>query len=77
MAEFRQCDEWSDQLLDQTFSEEIADHIKNDVYFEASDDYWDKPWWIPTASRKFTVSSAWNIVRHKANPYPEFKHMWI
>ncbi|XP_075086241.1 uncharacterized protein LOC142168961 [Nicotiana tabacum] len=45
--------------------------------FEGSTGYWDKPLWKPTASGKFAVSSAWHIVRHRANPNLEYKHMWI
>ncbi|XP_070032084.1 uncharacterized protein [Nicotiana tomentosiformis] len=44
---------------------------------EGSEEYWDRPYWMPTSSDKFIVSSAWQILRHSANPNPKFKHMWI
>lgn len=43
MAELRDDDAWNDQLLVQLFLKDIADHIRHEVQFEGSDDYWDKP----------------------------------
>lgn len=48
-------------LIDQSFLEGIADHIKQQVQYEGSEGHWDKPWWKPTASSKFSVSSACNL----------------
>ncbi|XP_075101658.1 uncharacterized protein LOC142177094 [Nicotiana tabacum] len=77
VAELRQGETWDDQLLDQTFNEEIAEHIRLNVHYEGSEGYWDKPYWMPTPSGKFSVSSAWQILRHRADPNQEFKLMWI
>ncbi|XP_075091557.1 uncharacterized protein LOC142171757 [Nicotiana tabacum] len=65
VAELRQGETWDDQLLDQTFNEEIAEHIRLNVHYEGSERYWDKPYWMPTPSGKFSVSSAWQILRHR------------
>ncbi|XP_070031692.1 uncharacterized protein [Nicotiana tomentosiformis] len=77
VAELWQGETWYDQLLDQTFNEEIAEHIRLNVHYEGSEGYWDKPYWMPTPSGKFSVSSAWQIIRHRADPNQEFKLMWI
>ncbi|XP_075086412.1 uncharacterized protein LOC107828724 [Nicotiana tabacum] len=77
VAELRQGETWDDQLLDQTFNEEIAEHIRLNVHYEGSEGYWDKPYWMPTPSGKFSVSSAWQILRHRVDPNQEFKLMWI
>nr|XP_016512912.1 PREDICTED: uncharacterized protein LOC107829953 [Nicotiana tabacum] len=77
VAELRQGEAWDIQLLDQTFNEEIAEHIRLNVYYEGSEGYWDRPYRMPTPSGKFSVSSAWQILRHKADPNQEFKLMWI
>ncbi|XP_070046476.1 uncharacterized protein [Nicotiana tomentosiformis] len=77
VAELRQGKAWDDQLLDQTFNEEIAEHIRLNVHYEGSEGYWDRPYWMPTPSGKFSVSSAWQILRHMVNPNQEFKLMWI
>ena len=44
VAELRQGETWDDQLLDQTFNEEIAEHIRLNVHYEGSEGYWDKPY---------------------------------
>ncbi|XP_075095162.1 uncharacterized protein LOC142173464 [Nicotiana tabacum] len=77
VAELRQGEAWDDQLLDQTFNEEIAEHIKLNVHYEGSEGYWDRTYWMPTPSGKFSVSSAWKILRHRADPNKEFKLIWI
>nr|XP_016440692.1 PREDICTED: uncharacterized protein LOC107766425 [Nicotiana tabacum] len=77
VAELRQGEAWDDQLLDQAFNEEIAEHIRLNVHYEGSERYWDRPYWMPTPSGKFSVSSAWQILRHRADPKHEFKLMWI
>ncbi|XP_075095079.1 uncharacterized protein LOC142173397 [Nicotiana tabacum] len=77
VAKLQQGEAWDDQLLDQTFNEEIAEHIRLNVHYEGSEGYWDRPYWMPTPSGKFSVSSAWKILRHRADPNQEFKLMWI
>ncbi|XP_070051025.1 uncharacterized protein [Nicotiana tomentosiformis] len=44
---------------------------------ELREEYWDRPYWMPTPSGKFSVSSARQILRHKAVPNQDFKLMWI
>ncbi|XP_070041212.1 uncharacterized protein [Nicotiana tomentosiformis] len=41
--ELREENAWNDQMLEQYFPTEIAGHIRLEVYFENSDDYWDTP----------------------------------
>lgn len=65
-----------DQLLEQTFPDNIAEHIRDEVYFDKSDSHLDKPIWIPTTSGKFTVNSTWKIMRHRASDNPEFSKIW-
>ncbi|XP_075084856.1 uncharacterized protein LOC142168095 [Nicotiana tabacum] len=74
VAELRQGEAWDDQLLDQTFNKEMAEHIRLNVHYEDSEGYWDRPYWMPTPSGKFNVSSSWKILRHRANPNQEFNH---
>lgn len=64
VADSRDDDGWNEQLLDQSFPEDILDHIRHEVPFENSDEFWDKPWWMPTSFGKFMVSSAWKMLRH-------------
>ncbi|XP_070036593.1 uncharacterized protein [Nicotiana tomentosiformis] len=77
VAELRQGEIWDVQLLDQTFNEEVSEHIRLNMHYEGNEGYWDRPYWMPTPSGKFSVSSAWQILRHRADPNKEFKLMWI
>nr|XP_033517447.1 uncharacterized protein LOC117281714 [Nicotiana tomentosiformis] len=73
VLELRHLGVWNEQLIDQTFPEDIADHIKHNVHYDGSGKYWDRPCWMPTPLGKF---SAWQILRHKANHNQEFKQIW-
>ncbi|XP_070034166.1 uncharacterized protein [Nicotiana tomentosiformis] len=75
VAELSQGESWNDQLIDQSFPEDIADHIIHNLHYDSREDYWERPYWMPTSSSKFTVSSAWKILRHRADPNQEFKQM--
>ncbi|KAH0679244.1 hypothetical protein KY284_020329 [Solanum tuberosum] len=37
----------------------------------------DNPWCLRTSSGKFTVKSAWEIIRNRAAPEDAFKHIWV
>ncbi|XP_075101706.1 uncharacterized protein LOC142177140 [Nicotiana tabacum] len=44
MAELWKGEALDDQLLDQTFNEEIAEHIRLNVNYERNEGYWDRPY---------------------------------
>ncbi|KAH0712634.1 hypothetical protein KY289_008593 [Solanum tuberosum] len=37
----------------------------------------DKPWWIKTSTGKFSVKSAWEILRKKVEENANFKKIWV
>lgn len=76
VAEFRQGNDWNHQQLDQTFPSDIADHIKQEIHFDNNDEFWDTPKWIPTPPEKFSVTTAWQIMRHRAPTNHEYKLLW-
>nr|XP_009769782.1 PREDICTED: uncharacterized protein LOC104220585 [Nicotiana sylvestris] len=76
VAELRDEEHWNDQLLDQSFPQDIADHIRHEVHFAAANDYWDTPRWMHISSSKFTVSTAWRILRNIEPSNPEFAKLW-
>ncbi|XP_070050658.1 uncharacterized protein [Nicotiana tomentosiformis] len=69
-------DTWNDKILIQNFPEDIADYIKHEIYFDKSAETWDTPKWMPTALGKFTLSSAWQLLKHSHRPNHEYKHLW-
>ncbi|XP_075087590.1 uncharacterized protein LOC142169603 [Nicotiana tabacum] len=76
VAEFRVDDTWDEQLLAQSFPANIAQHIRQKVIFGTTDDSWDVPRWMPSPSGNFSVSSAWNILRHRDHVYPYYNKLW-
>lgn len=69
-------DAWDEKLLDQSFPIDIAQHIRQEVLFDISDDGWDFSRWMPTLSGNFSVSSAWKFLRHRAPINPDYSKMW-
>ncbi|XP_075091556.1 uncharacterized protein LOC142171756 [Nicotiana tabacum] len=63
-------------MVEENFQEDIACHIRQEVYFDNTDEFWYTPKWMPTSSGKFTVGRAWQILRHRAHPNPEYKLLW-
>ncbi|XP_070047234.1 uncharacterized protein [Nicotiana tomentosiformis] len=51
-------------------------NIRQEVHYTNANDYWDSPRWMPTFFGKFTVSSAWRILRHREPINPEFAKLW-
>lgn len=68
---------WKNQLLQQSFPSDIVKHIKSEIHFEQLQGNWDKPWWMPTTTGKFTVNSAWDLMRHRDHEQEDCKQMWI
>ncbi|XP_059295549.1 uncharacterized protein LOC132048883 [Lycium ferocissimum] len=68
---------WNDSLLQLSFSNEIVDHIKEDIHVEQLQGNWDRPWWMPTPNGNFIVNSAWNILRNRGEKHEDFDHLWI
>nr|XP_016509522.1 PREDICTED: uncharacterized protein LOC107826990 [Nicotiana tabacum] len=66
VAELRQGETWDDQLLDQTFNDDIAEHIRLNVHYKGSEGYWDRPYWMPTPSCKFSITTrvTWQFPFH-------------
>ncbi|XP_060200867.1 uncharacterized protein LOC132629156 [Lycium barbarum] len=69
--------DWKEPLLQQSFPADIVEHIKSDIYIEKLHGVWDRPWWMPTSTGKFTVNSAWEILRHKGQELNDCKYLWI
>lgn len=61
----------------QLFPEEICQHILSEIPIMIDEDTWDHPWWMNTPSGKFTVGSAWELGRHRAEVKEVYKLMWV
>ncbi|XP_070046229.1 uncharacterized protein [Nicotiana tomentosiformis] len=43
-----------------------------EVLFDTTEDSWDVPRWMPIPSGNVSISSAWNILRHRAHANPDY-----
>ncbi|XP_060183224.1 uncharacterized protein LOC132613196 [Lycium barbarum] len=68
---------WNVNKLIQMFPEDIVQHILQEIDIKCASNEWDRPWWMMTSTGKFTVSSAWHLLRQKANVTVPFQNMWI
>ncbi|XP_060200320.1 uncharacterized protein LOC132628562 [Lycium barbarum] len=68
---------WNDQLLHQSFPADIAEHIKSEIYIDQLQGNWDRPWWMLTSTGRYTVNSAWNMLRHRDHEDSDFKQLCI
>ncbi|XP_060190593.1 uncharacterized protein LOC132619834 [Lycium barbarum] len=70
-------DGWNIGRLQQLFPMDIVDYILEELHFHEPKEEWDRPRWMMTASGKFTVGTAWELLRSKAVKSDVFKNMWI
>ncbi|XP_060202575.1 uncharacterized protein LOC132630997 [Lycium barbarum] len=68
-------DGWNIGKLQQLFPMDIVDHILEELHFHEPKEEWDRPRWMMTASGKFTVGTAWELLRSKAVKSDVFKNM--
>ncbi|XP_060190723.1 uncharacterized protein LOC132619998 [Lycium barbarum] len=70
-------DGWNIGRLQQLFPMDIVDHILEELHFHEPKEEWDRPRLMMTASGKFIVGTAWELLRSKAVKSDVFKNMWI
>ncbi|XP_060211962.1 uncharacterized protein LOC132639536 [Lycium barbarum] len=68
-------DGWNILRLQQLFPMDIVDHILEELHFHEPTKEWDRPRWMITALGKFTVGTAWELLRRKASKSDDFKNM--
>ncbi|XP_060202597.1 uncharacterized protein LOC132631015 [Lycium barbarum] len=68
---------WNEDLLHHYLPEEIVNHVVKELKVHIEEGQWDKPWWMMISTGKFTVSSAWELLRQRANYSQVYKQMWI
>ncbi|KAH0756387.1 hypothetical protein KY290_026657 [Solanum tuberosum] len=56
---------WNEELLQNEFTEEVYHHITQEVQVMEGIRDWDKPWWMQNSSGRFSVKSAWELIRQR------------
>lgn len=67
--------EWSKQKLIKKVSEEMVDFIVENIKIPNLGKGNDIPWWTGNTQGKFSVKSAWEIIRNKRERKKEYKQI--
>lgn len=67
---------WNNILLHENLSEEVSNHITSNLGRIQRSDERDKPWWMPTSTGKFSVGSAWELMRRKNDEVDKIMYIW-
>lgn len=51
----------------------VVSYVIDNVDFVCYEDTMDKPWWIMNSTRKFTIESAWELLRQRADENKDLK----
>ncbi|XP_059281156.1 uncharacterized protein LOC132034819 [Lycium ferocissimum] len=76
VAELIEEGKWKERVSQQNFPVDIVDHIKSEIQIGQLHGYWDRLWCMVTSTCKFTLNSAWEILRHREEAQKEYKMMW-
>ncbi|KAF3678689.1 hypothetical protein FXO38_03114 [Capsicum annuum] len=68
---------WNEDLTAQLFPPDIWQHIINEIPLITEDDNWDHAWWMQSSTGKFTVGTAWELMRHKEEVTELYRSVWI
>lgn len=67
---------WKFTLLKELFTEEICQKILKVLGNYLVTEVKDVTWWMPNAKGRFTVRSAWEIVRQRKEPQEGIMNIW-
>ncbi|XP_059290815.1 uncharacterized protein LOC132044343 [Lycium ferocissimum] len=68
---------WNYPKMQDVFSADIVEHVRNELgHFQRSNET-SKPWWIHTSSGKFTVKSAWEKLRQRQQRSQVYENFWL
>ncbi|XP_060212032.1 uncharacterized protein LOC132639607 [Lycium barbarum] len=68
---------WNLGKLQQLFPMDILDHILEELHLHEPKEEWDMPRWMMTALGKFTIGTAWDLLRSKAVKSDVYNNIWI
>ncbi|KAH0682950.1 hypothetical protein KY290_021538 [Solanum tuberosum] len=76
VEEFLNEEGWNYDEMQNYVPEHVVDHIRNNMSQLKLVNQGDKPWWTVTSNGKFSVKSAWELLRVKENVCDDLKHLW-
>ncbi|XP_060211916.1 uncharacterized protein LOC132639487 [Lycium barbarum] len=76
VSHFMNADGWDAHKLHAKLPINVCDHILQQLSIVEHSEDKDKAWWMPSTTGDFTVGSAWNMLRRKAQTADNFSKLW-
>lgn len=68
---------WNEKLMLQLLPEDVCKHVQNEIGVVEDTEEWDTTRWMLTSSGKFTVGSAWKLLRQGNDEQEIAKKIWV
>ncbi|XP_059285014.1 uncharacterized protein LOC132038353 [Lycium ferocissimum] len=68
---------WNEIVIRNSLLEELADHILTEIQPPSKGNELDVPYWKLSTNGQFSVKTAWEYVRSKAEKRDIYKKMWV
>ncbi|XP_060183463.1 uncharacterized protein LOC132613456 [Lycium barbarum] len=76
VSHFMNANGWDAQKLHTKLPSNVSDHILQQLSIVEHSEEKDKSWWMASTTGDFTVGSAWNMLRRKAQTADNFSKLW-
>ncbi|XP_060182870.1 uncharacterized protein LOC132612794 [Lycium barbarum] len=77
LSHFMNAEGWDVQKLHDKLPSNVCDHILQELSIVEPSEEKDKTWWMASTTGYFTVGSAWNLLRKKAQTSAHFSKLWF
>ncbi|XP_060202373.1 uncharacterized protein LOC132630793 [Lycium barbarum] len=74
---FMNAEGWGAQRLHDKLPINVCDRVLEELSIVEHSEEKDKAWWMASTIGKFTVGSAWNLLRKKAQTSAHFSKLWF
>ncbi|XP_059315804.1 uncharacterized protein LOC132066519 [Lycium ferocissimum] len=76
VAELMDSEGWDLQKMNVVLPKQVVNHVKSELSIMGKSTDADVPWWNSTNSGKFTVGSAWNLMRQQEQESLNYQRIW-
>ncbi|XP_059288078.1 uncharacterized protein LOC132041386 [Lycium ferocissimum] len=74
---FMNAEGWDAQRLYDNLPINVCNHVLEELGIVKHSEEMDKAWWMASTIGKFTIGSAWNFIRKKAQTSVHFSKLWL
>lgn len=67
---------WNNEVIMELLNKKVCNHVHQRIGVEREIGEWDKPWWMPNSTGKFSVGTAWKLLRQRRDPQKLILKFW-